>query len=95
MQTDGEAGVAAGFPVVIPTPDEGMVPMHRGRDPLRNGLTRRVVTANPIMDPNTVRGIVHQFRAKYGAAIIQRYYAKCDVTVDLSKETHDDCDKSP
>jgi hypothetical protein len=38
----------------------------------------------PITEPNQVRGIVEKFRAKYGAADVQRYYSKFDVAVEVS-----------
>ena len=42
------------------------------------------ITANvkPITDPDKVSEVVEKFRAKYGAATIQRYYSKFDVAVE-------------
>jgi deazaflavin-dependent oxidoreductase (nitroreductase family) len=43
------------------------------------------ITANPkpITDPAKVREVVEKFRAKYGAADVQRYYSKFDVAVEV------------
>ena len=40
------------------------------------------VNVKPITDPDKVQEIVEKFRAKYGAANIQRYYSKFDVAVE-------------
>jgi hypothetical protein len=40
------------------------------------------VNVKPITDPDKVREVVEKFRAKYGAANIQRYYSKFDVAVE-------------
>ena len=40
------------------------------------------VNAKPITDPNKVREVVEKFRAKYGAADVQRYYSKFDVAIE-------------
>ena len=40
------------------------------------------VNVKPIIDPPTVREVVEKFRAKYGAANIQRYYSNLDVAVE-------------
>jgi len=39
--------------------------------------------ARPITSPPQVRKIVDQFRAKYGAADVKKYYTKFDVGVDV------------
>jgi hypothetical protein len=39
--------------------------------------------ATPITDPGRVRAVVDKFRAKYGAADVQRYYAKFDAAVEV------------
>jgi hypothetical protein len=49
--------------------------------------TEMAVNAKPITDPSKVRGIVDRFRAKYGAADVQRYYSKFDVAVDVSLDS--------
>ena len=46
--------------------------------------TAVAVQARPITDANTVRNIVDKFRAKYGAADVQRYYSKFDVGIEVS-----------
>jgi hypothetical protein len=46
--------------------------------------TEMTVNANPITEPRKVQGVVERFRAKYGAADVQRYYSKFDVAVDVS-----------
>ena len=38
--------------------------------------------ATPITDPETVKGIVDKFRAKYGANV-DRYYPKRDVALEV------------
>jgi deazaflavin-dependent oxidoreductase (nitroreductase family) len=45
--------------------------------------TKITVNAQPITDPDKVRGVVEKFRAKYGAADVQRYYSKFDVGVEV------------
>jgi deazaflavin-dependent oxidoreductase (nitroreductase family) len=40
------------------------------------------VNVEPITAPDKVQEIVEKFRAKYGAANIQRYYSKLDVAVE-------------
>ena len=40
------------------------------------------VNVEPITDPVKVQEVVEKFRAKYGAANIQRYYSKFDVAVE-------------
>jgi deazaflavin-dependent oxidoreductase (nitroreductase family) len=47
------------------------------------GGTKITVTPQPIMDPDKVREVVEKFRAKYGAADVQRYYSKFDVAVGV------------
>jgi hypothetical protein len=47
------------------------------------GRTTITVHAQPITNPDGVRGIVEKFRAKYGAADVQRYYSKFDVGVEV------------
>jgi hypothetical protein len=42
------------------------------------------VNAKLLTDPNKVREVVEKFRAKYGAADVQRYYAKFDVAIEVS-----------
>jgi hypothetical protein len=42
------------------------------------------VSAKLLTDPNTVREVVEKFRAKYGAADVQRYYSKFDVAIEVS-----------
>jgi hypothetical protein len=44
--------------------------------------TKMTVTPSPITDPVKVREVVEKFRAKYGAADVQRYYSKFDVAVE-------------
>jgi deazaflavin-dependent oxidoreductase (nitroreductase family) len=39
--------------------------------------------ATPITDAGTVNDIVQKFRAKYGAADVDRYYPKRDVAVEV------------
>jgi len=41
------------------------------------------VHPKPITDPRKVQEVVEKFRAKYGAADVQRYYSKFDVTVEV------------
>jgi hypothetical protein len=47
--------------------------------------TGATVTVNPkpITDPRKVQEVVEKFRAKYGAADVQRYYSKFDVAVEI------------
>ena len=45
--------------------------------------TALTVQARPVTDPHQVRGIVEKFRAKYGAADVQRYYTTFDVAVEV------------
>jgi deazaflavin-dependent oxidoreductase (nitroreductase family) len=45
--------------------------------------TKITVNAQPITDPDKVRGVVEKFQAKYGAADVQRYYSKFDVGVEV------------
>jgi deazaflavin-dependent oxidoreductase (nitroreductase family) len=45
--------------------------------------TKMTVTPSPITDPVKVRQVVEKFRAKYGAAEVQRYYSKFDVAVEV------------
>jgi deazaflavin-dependent oxidoreductase (nitroreductase family) len=40
----------------------------------------------PITDPGKVREVVRKFRAKYGAAEIEKYYEKPDVAVEVPLE---------
>jgi deazaflavin-dependent oxidoreductase (nitroreductase family) len=47
------------------------------------GGTKITVNAKPITDPTKVREVVEKFRAKYGAADVQRYYSKFDVAVEV------------
>jgi hypothetical protein len=42
------------------------------------------VSAKLLTEPNTVREVVEKFRAKYGAADVQRYYSKFDVAIEVS-----------
>lgn len=49
--------------------------------------TEIALNAKPIADPNKVPGIVDRFRAKYGAADVQRYYSKFDVAVEVSLDS--------
>ncbi len=43
--------------------------------------------AKPITDPKVVKSVVEEFRAKYGAEDVKKYYSKLDVAVlvDLSR----------
>jgi hypothetical protein len=41
------------------------------------------VNVRPITEPNRVREIVEKFRAKYGAADVQKYYTNFDVAVEV------------
>jgi hypothetical protein len=41
------------------------------------------VNVRPITEPDKVSGIVEKFRAKYGAADVQRYYSQFDVAVEV------------
>ena len=45
--------------------------------------TTLTVNAKPITESGKVREVVEKFRAKYGAADVQRYYAKFDVGVEV------------
>ena len=45
--------------------------------------TTMTVTPKPLTDPPKVREVVEKFRAKYGAADVQRYYSKFDVAVEV------------
>ena len=47
------------------------------------GGTKITVNAKPITDPSKIREVVEKFRAKYGAANVQRYYSKFDVAVEV------------
>jgi deazaflavin-dependent oxidoreductase (nitroreductase family) len=47
------------------------------------GGTKNTVNPKPITDPAKVREVVEKFRAKYGAADVQRYYSKFDVAVEV------------
>jgi deazaflavin-dependent oxidoreductase (nitroreductase family) len=47
-----------------------------------NGV-RWTATATPITDAAKVRDIVEQFRAKYGADEVRKYYSKFDVAVEV------------
>ncbi len=40
-------------------------------------------TAKPVTDATKVRKIVQQFRAKYGAADVKKYFVKLDVGVEV------------
>ena len=44
--------------------------------------TEITVNVKPITEPHKVREVVEKFRAKYGAADVQRYYSKFDVAVE-------------
>ena len=46
------------------------------------GGAEAAAEATPITDPETVNGIFHAFRAKYGADV-DRYYPKRDVAVEI------------
>jgi deazaflavin-dependent oxidoreductase (nitroreductase family) len=46
--------------------------------------TAITVKPRPITDPDRVREVVEKFRAKYGAANVQRYYSKFDVAVEVT-----------
>ena len=39
--------------------------------------------AKPITDPARVHHVVEQFRKKYGASEIEKYYSKTDVAVEI------------
>lgn len=39
------------------------------------------VRATPVTDPKQVASVVEQFRAKYGAGDVKKYYSKLDVAV--------------
>src|SRR5262245_41943869 len=41
------------------------------------------VNPKPITDSKKVQEVVERFRAKYGAADVQRYYSKFDVAVEI------------
>jgi hypothetical protein len=41
------------------------------------------VNVKPVTDSNKVREVVEKFRAKYGAADVQRYYSKFDVAIEV------------
>lgn len=45
--------------------------------------------AKPLTDSKSVESVVKEFRAKYGAEDVKKYYSKFDVAVllDLSKQT--------
>jgi len=45
--------------------------------------TKITATPKPITDLVKVREVVEKFRAKYGAADVQRYYSKFDVAVEV------------
>jgi hypothetical protein len=45
--------------------------------------TKMTVPPKPLTDPVKVREVVEKFRAKYGAADVQRYYSKFDVAVEV------------
>jgi deazaflavin-dependent oxidoreductase (nitroreductase family) len=45
--------------------------------------TTMTATPKPLTDPAKVREVVEKFRAKYGAADVQRYYSKFDVAVEV------------
>jgi len=47
------------------------------------------LTADPkrITDANTVKQVADKFRVKYGAADVQKYYSKFDVSVEISLNT--------
>jgi deazaflavin-dependent oxidoreductase (nitroreductase family) len=47
------------------------------------GGARITVAPRPVTDPDKVRAVVEKFRAKYGAADVQRYYSKFDVAVEV------------
>jgi deazaflavin-dependent oxidoreductase (nitroreductase family) len=47
------------------------------------GGTNICINPQPITDPAKVREVVEKFRAKYGAADVQRYYSKFDVAVEV------------
>jgi hypothetical protein len=44
--------------------------------------TEIAVHVKPITEPPKVKEVVEKFRAKYGAADVQRYYSKFDVAVE-------------
>jgi hypothetical protein len=48
------------------------------------GGTEITLNVKPITDPHKVSEVVEKFRAKYGAADVQRYYSKFDVAVEAS-----------
>jgi deazaflavin-dependent oxidoreductase (nitroreductase family) len=50
------------------------------------GETKITATPKPITDPVKVREVVEKFRAKYGAADVQRYYSKFDVAVEVRSD---------
>jgi len=39
--------------------------------------------ANPISDPGKVKEVVEEFRSKYGAGEIRRYYSKLDAAIEV------------
>jgi deazaflavin-dependent oxidoreductase (nitroreductase family) len=45
--------------------------------------TKMTVPPKPLTDPVKVREVVEKFRAKYGAADVQRYYSEFDVAVEV------------
>jgi hypothetical protein len=46
--------------------------------------TEITVNVKPIAEPHKVREVAEKFRAKYGAADVQRYYSKFDVAIEAS-----------
>jgi len=47
------------------------------------GGTTTGVKAQPITDPRRIGDIAKQFRKKYGAADVKKYYSKFDVALEL------------
>ena len=47
------------------------------------GGTTAGVKAQPITDPRRIGDIANQFRKKYGAGDVEKYYSKFDVALEL------------
>jgi deazaflavin-dependent oxidoreductase (nitroreductase family) len=50
---------------------------------LSAGATEYSATGKPVQDPNKVREVVDDFRAKYGARDVAEYYPDPDVAVEV------------